>query len=246
MKSFISHENNCLNFKHGTFNQTKNDLAIKIEYLNTLWKYFEWEKVNLNRWLSDNIKNETTEEEKNYYKELEFRTYRLFPHNFLSTNLTQLYTIFETKLGSICNFYQNHYDIKLSEAEKNEIKRTKDNFLWLKYLLKQKDINISKFDPQFNEIKQFQKLRNSIAHQGDRIALSKPDDNGFRSFLNRMDGIIVENQFWVQEGGLDYYLMVSDYPNKRFYNLCLEFFAILLDIFYPTTKDNLWETINNK
>ena len=215
MSSFVDIENNRINCKHGTFYQAKSDLDTKMEYLNTIWKYFEWEKVNLNRWLSDNINNETPENQKEYYKHLEFRTHRLFPHNFLSTNITQLYAIFEIKLGMICEFNQSHYNIKLSDNEQSKLKRTKDNFIWLKYILKHRDLSISDFENQYVEIKQFQKLRNCIAHQGDRIALSNPNDNGFRNFLNRTDGIVIENQFWVQEGAVDSYLLVSDQSRPK-------------------------------
>lgn len=216
-------------------------MAVKLNYLNTIWKYFEWEKVNFSRWYNENVSDKTPPEQIEQIKQTEFQINILYPHNCLSTNLTQLYTIFEVRLGIICEFLKQHKNIELTPAEQEKVRRTKDNFLWLKLLLKHLELQIGQLDPQFHELKQFQKLRNSIAHDGDRVVVSNPDDTVYRSFLDKLDGVLIQENSAVQEGIFGTYMLVSDYPNKRFFTLSLEFFARLLELCYPTDEMKLWE-----
>lgn len=229
-----------INYKTHQYWRIQQDLSVKIDYLNAIWKYFDWEKVNLQKWIDQNINGDVDVNTKQEIERISYNTNLLFPHNFLSTNFSQLYTIMERSLGFICYDLKNRKEIELNEKEEDKIKRTKDNFLYIKTLLKKIDLSISDFDPQYNEIRNFQKFRNSIAHEGDRIVLTDPYDDAFRSFLERMDGIVIQDRMWVQEGGLSTYLMITDYPTKRFHTVTLEFFAKLLERLYPTDENKLW------
>ena len=234
--------NHDINHKHHVYwNMIYDPLKLKIEYLDTVWKYFSWEKVNFANWYRDNVNEQTPSDQVKYLKKTEAKIQQLFPHNFLSTNLTQIYTILEVSLGHICYELERRKKIVLSEEEKGKIKKTKDNFLHLKILLKHLDFSIVDLNPMYNEIRQFQKLRNCIAHQGDRIAMSKPDDSSFRNFLQNLDGVNEDDTLWIQEGGLNNYIIASDYPNKRLFNISLEFFRKLLELSYPTDDKKLWE-----
>lgn len=233
--------NQHINYKGSKIRQIQDEFNVKINYLNSIWKYFDWEKVNFNKWKEQNITAETDPSVKKDIERTEYNVNLLYPHNFLSTNFSQFYTILERSLGFLCEDIVKRRNIELDPAEELKIKQTKDNFLLLKFLLKKIDLSVSDFDPQYHEIRNFQKLRNSIAHDGDSIVLTQPDDSAFRGFLGRMDGIIIQNRFWVQEGGLDFYLMISDYPTKRFHTVSLEFFSRLLEAVYPSDEHKLWE-----
>jgi hypothetical protein len=75
--------------KYHQYLKIKENLDLKINYLNAIWKYFEWEKVNFVRWRENILKAQNravTDEQLNKH---EMVIGQLYPHLFLSSNLTR-------------------------------------------------------------------------------------------------------------------------------------------------------------
>ncbi|MEQ9064867.1 MAG: hypothetical protein RIE58_11890 [Vicingaceae bacterium] len=241
MSTFIEKENNRINYKHGTYQKISAEIGDWTAYLEHTWKFFERDKLNFLSWLKENPIDSKVADDRNWKLSLEENISLRNPHKHLTSVFTNLYRISEHELGSFCHFYQLHYNIELSSEITRKIDLNKDNFYWLKALLKKQKHEMLRLDPEYQRILQFKKIRDNLSHRPEHTLISKPKDQTFRKFLEDADGIELTDSYWVQEGGLHGFYFSSDVSIMNLSENIQVFFKKLLDLTYPSSRSQLIE-----
>ncbi|MBD1222762.1 hypothetical protein [Virgibacillus halodenitrificans] len=165
----------------------------ELEYFSTyserIEEFLSQQSTNLEQEFKNQIEAlqvESDEEAQTLYEmhyEEEFHSFNNHFPTILRTSLfTTMYSYLEKQLNQLCKMFEKENKVKLSDLKHSGIGRAKN------YLSKVCNIDFPSRTDAWNQITNYQKIRNIITHQGNEISIKKSEKTNI-SLFNSVVGI---------------------------------------------------------